>query len=245
MAGPLSQRFDSRLQPCTVEQFTDLALKVYQPETGYRFSIDPILLADHADPLPGDRIADLGTGCGIIPLLLSRRHPETRITGIEIQANLAAIAQKNILENQLTSQISILVSDIRTLVTADLGGPVDLVVTNPPYIKRGCGRINPHSQKAIARHEVALTLDELVESTARILTPGGRFMIIFPVERRTELLERSRYHGMGPCTIRFIHTHTRRPAKLFILTAQLNRTPRLTILPPLFLPLDTKTKTGY
>lgn len=233
------------MRPCTAERFPTHSLKVAQPETGYRFSIDPILLADHADPLPGDRIADLGTGCGIIPLLLAPRHPETRIMGIEIQEALAAVAEKNIRENRLTGQVTIHQSDIRTLTSADLGGPVDLVVTNPPYIKQGCGRINPHPQKAIARHEVKLTLDELLDSATRILTPRGRFMIIFPMERLTEVIDRTRHHGMGPFTIRFIHTHTNKPAKLFILTAMYNSTPLLTILQPLFLPLDTETKTRY
>ncbi|ACN14757.1 SAM-dependent methyltransferase [Desulforapulum autotrophicum HRM2] len=218
---------------------------MYQPKTGYRFSIDPILLADHADPLPGDRIADLGTGCGIIPLLLSRKHPETHITGIEIQGALVDIANKNIQKNHLTDQVTILLSDIRSLVPADLGGPVDLVVTNPPYIKQGCGRINPHPQKAIARHEVEITLDELLDSATKILTFRGRFMIIFPMERLNEVMERTRHHGMGPFSLRFIHTHVNKPAKLFILTAMHNRTPLLTILPPLFLPLDTTPETGY
>ncbi len=224
---------------------TNTAFKIYQPETGYRFSIDPILLAGHADPAPEDRIADLGTGCGIIPLLLARRHPLTRITGIEIQETLAAFASKNVRKNRLTGQVTILVSDIRTLVPADLGGPVDLVVTNPPYIKQGCGRINPHPQKAIARHEVELTLDELFACTTRILTPRGRFMIIFPTERLNEVMETTRHHALGPVTMRFIHTRATKPAKLFILTAIHNHTPLLTILPPLFLPLDTTPKTGY
>ncbi|MDY0222169.1 MAG: methyltransferase [Desulfobacterium sp.] len=218
------------MQPCTPE----FSLKVLQPETGYRFSIDPILLAGHTDPSPNDRIADLGTGCGIIPLIISQGHPGTHITGVEVQASLAAIARKNVEENRLTSRVSILLKDVRELMPADLGGRVDLVVTNPPYIKQGCGRINPDSQRAIARHEVMLTLDQLLAAATRILTPHGRFMIIFPMERLHEVVDKTKRHTLGPSTIRFIHTKKNKPAELFILTAVNNGNPFLTMLAPCF-----------
>lgn len=209
-------------------------LKILQPKNGYRFSIDPILLAGHANPLPNDRIADLGTGCGIISLILSHRHPETRIVGVEIQAALAAIARENVEKNCLTNRISILLKDVRKIMPVDLGGQVDLVVTNPPYIRQGCGRINPNLQRAIARHEVMLTLDQLLAATTRILTPHGRFMIVFPMERLHEVVEKTRLHGLGPSTIKLIHTKENMPAELFILTALFNCNPFLTILPPCF-----------
>ncbi|MDY0374236.1 MAG: methyltransferase [Desulfobacterium sp.] len=206
-----------------------------QPETGYRFSIDPIILAGQANPFPNDRIADLGTGCGIVSLIISKKHPETRTTGVEIQAALAAIARKNVEENKLTNRVSILLKDIRELMPGDLGGRVDLVVTNPPYIKQGCGRINPDSQRAIARHEVMLTLDQLLAAATRILTAHGRFMIIFPMERLHEVVDKTRLHNLRPSTIRFIHTKKNKPAELFILTAVNNSNPFLTMLPAMFL----------
>lgn len=194
--------------------------------------MDPILIASHAHPQPGDRIVDLGTGCGIIPLLLAHRHPETTITGIEIQKDLAAIAQKNMENNRLTTRVSILLSDIKKLTLSHLDGHADLVISNPPYIKKNCGRINPNLQRAIARQEIMLTLDELLSAAKRILNPQGRFMIIFPMVRLKEVIKGVKDHGMGPFTIKFIHTQKNMPPKLFIMTAINNSTPLLTIMPP-------------
>ena len=219
------------MQPYTPE----LSLEITQPEKGYRFSIDPILLADQANPSSGDRIADLGTGCGIISLIIAQKNPDVQITGVEIQPSLAAMAGKNVEKNGLTARVSILLKDIGEIVPADLGGLVDLVVTNPPYIHKGCGRINPNSQKAIARHELMLTLDDLLAAAARILTPQGRFMIIFPMERLNEVILEAKRHGLGPSTIRLIHTKMNKPPELFILTALCNSNPFLTVLSPIFL----------
>ncbi|MCP4115508.1 MAG: methyltransferase [Desulfobacteraceae bacterium] len=224
------------MPPYTTERFFNDAISVRQPEKGYRFSVDPVLLAGHAAPRPGERIADLGTGCGIMPLILSHRYPDTRITGIELQAELAALARKNMEENRLSGAISILTKDIRTLGPADLGGCVDLVITNPPYKKQKSGRINPDPQKAIARHEIELTLAELLASAARILVSGGRFIIIFPAERLGELMQGMEKNGMGPGSARFIHTKRDRIAKRVILTGIKNQRPIFTVEPPLFIP---------
>jgi len=208
---------------------------VFQPKNGYRFSVDPIILAAHADPKPEQRVVDLGTGCGIIPLILSHRYKETFITGIEIQKELAALAEKSIQANRLTERVSILLSDIRTLKPSDIGGYADLVITNPPYKKKKSGRINPDPGKAIARHEIELTLVELLRSAKRILCPNGRFMIIFPTERLGELMHEMEKNGIGPLTARFIHTKKEIRAKRVIITGTNNQTPGFSVLPPLFL----------
>ena len=193
--------------------------------------MDPVLIASHAHPQPGDKIVDLGTGCGIIPVLLAHTHPEITITGIEIQKDLADIAKKNMENNRLTTRVSIIMEDIKKLTLSHLDRHADLVITNPPYIKKGCGRINPNLQKAIARQEIMLTLDDLLSAAKRILTPRGRFMIIFPMIRLKEVIKGVKKHGMGPFTIKLIHTKKNTPPKLFIMTAINNSTPLLTIIP--------------
>lgn len=223
------------MPPYTTERFFNDAISVAQPENGYRFSVDPVILAAHAAPQPGERIVDLGTGCGIMPLILSHRYPETRITGIELQEDLATLARKNMAENRVSGTISILTKDIRTLRPSDLGGCVDLVISNPPYKKKKSGRINPDPQKAIARHEIELTLAELLATTARILAPNGRFIIIFPADRLAELMKGMEKNGMGPETARFVHTKKDRPAKRVIMTGIKNQNPVFTVMPPLFL----------
>ncbi len=223
------------MPPYTTEHLFNNAITVSQPENGYRFSVDPVILAAHASPKPGERVVDLGTGCGIMPLILSHRYPGTRITGIELQAELATLARKNMAENRVSGTISILTKDIRTLGPSDLGGCVDLVITNPPYKKKKSGRINPDPQKAIARHEIELTLAELLVTAGRILAPGGRFIIIFPAERLGELIKGMDKNGMGPGTARFVHTKHDRTAKLVIMTGIKNQNPVFTVMPPLFL----------
>ncbi len=223
------------MPPYTTERLFNDAITVSQPENGYRFSVDPLLLAAQAAPQPGELVVDLGTGCGIMPLILSHRYPATRITGIELQAELATLARKNMAENRVSETVSILTQDIRTLEPSHLGGCVDLVITNPPYKKKKSGRINPNPQKAIARHEIELTLAELLATAARILVPGGSFIIIFPAERLGELMQGMDKNGMGPATARFVHTKQNRSAKLVILTGTKNQRPAFTVIPPLFL----------
>jgi len=174
-----------------------------------------------------------------MPLILSHRYPATRITGIELQAELATLARKNMVDNRVSGTVSILTQDIRTLEPSDLGGCVDLVISNPPYKKKNSGRINPDPQKAIARHEIELTLAELLTTAARILVPSGRFIIIFPAERLGELMQGMVGNDLGPATACFIHTKQDRSAKLVILTGTKNQRPVFTVNPPLFLP-DSK-----
>ena len=106
---------------------------------GYRFSIDAVLLAYFADPRPGDKVLDLGTGCGIIPLILAYRQPNIAIYGVEVQTKLAELAVSNVRENQLEGRITVFCTDMKLLRPAMTAGPVDLVVCNPPFRRRGSG----------------------------------------------------------------------------------------------------------
>ena len=137
----------------TLDILFDGRLKVWQPRHGYRFSIDAVLLAHQVRLQSEETVLDLGTGCGIIPLILAYRHPDIISFGIEIQKELAHIAIANVDANHLQNQIRVLCRDMRRLKPEDIGGPVDLVVCNPPYHKPKSGRINPDRQRAIARHE--------------------------------------------------------------------------------------------
>ena len=116
------------------DSFLDGGLKVCQSRYGYRFSVDAAILAFHAIPdKPDARILDLGTGCGIMPLVTALRYPDVHITGVEIQAELAALARNNIEENGFLSRITIVEGDFLRLRSNDIGPPVDMVITNPPY----------------------------------------------------------------------------------------------------------------
>lgn len=204
------------MKSLTTDSFFNGCIQVKQNRIGYRFSIDAVLLAWHANPKPGDTILDLGTGCGIIPMILAYRHPKVKIYGVEVQEELADIAILNIIENGMENQISILCRDIKTLKHDDASGPVDLAISNPPFRKSTSGRINPNRQRAIARHEIKTTLYDVVETARRMLKLSGRFVMVYPAERMTDILTQMRASGIEPKSIRMIHSRKNTEAKMVV-----------------------------
>jgi tRNA1Val (adenine37-N6)-methyltransferase len=137
----------------TTDTFFNGKLHITQDAAGYRFSLDAIVLAHHTDTHAGERVLDLGTGCGIIALILAYRNPDIRVYGIEIQGELADLAVSNVGANHMQNRITVLCRDMRDLKPRMIGGPVDVIVCNPPYRKPNSGRLNPDPQRAVARHE--------------------------------------------------------------------------------------------
>jgi len=231
----LSNRFNLKLVKSTVDTFFNNQIKIIQPETGYRYSMDPVILAAQVIPFPGCKIIDIGCGCGIIPLILGFRYKNIHITGVEIQPELAEMARKNIAENQMSHQIQILHQDIKATRPSDFKGPADIVVANPPYKKKGTGRLNPDSQKAVARHEITLDMAHFFSSAFTLLKPHGQFLFIYPADRLSDLIK-----GLEPCNfrldwIRFIHTKNNNNAKLILVSARKGGPGQGTVRPPLYL----------
>lgn len=191
-------------------------LHVTQPLNGYRFSIDAVLLAAELEPQTGETVLDLGTGCGIIPLILSTRHPGLQITGVEIQSELARLAQQNIVENRYEEAIKVRNIDLKTLPDAETPGPFDWVVSNPPYRRPGTGRINPDQQKALARFEINVDLAQLIQTAARLLRRGGRFVTVFLADRLVDLLVEMRRATIEPQSIRAVQSHRGEAAGLVL-----------------------------
>ena len=193
-------------------------IRVLQERNGYRFSIDAILLAGFVWLRRGDRVIDLGTGVGIIPLILVHQgdDPE-QIVGVEIQEKLAALAQRNVLINGLDDIITIYQGDIKELHNVFQPSSYNVLVTNPPYYRVASGRINPSSQKAIARHEITCTIDDVLQATHYLLKEGGRIFVIFPAQRAITLLDSLRRASLEPKRIRWVYSREGEEAT-FILT---------------------------
>lgn len=225
----------------TTDSFFDGKLHIKQQAVGYRFSIDAVVLADHASPRAGDRLLDLGTGCGIIPLILAHRHPDIRVYGIEIQDELADLAVSNINHNHMQDRITVLRRDMRKLKPEMIGGPVDLIVCNPPYRQPNSGRLNPDQQRAVARHELTVNLMEVLQTVRRMLRTAGRFVIIYTAERIAELLAQMRLDGIEPKYMRTIHSHLEDEAKLILVDGVMGARPGVKIGPPLIV-YDAKRK---
>lgn len=214
----------------TEDMFFNGRLRVLQPREGYRFSIDAVLLAAFSAPEARDRIVDLGTGCGIIPLILGYRHPAVSITGIEVQPELAALAAQNVASNGLKERIAVICADMKSVSIQDVSGPVDLVISNPPYRKYRSGRVNPHPQRAAARHEILATLEDVTAAGARLLGIGGRFAIVYPAERITDLLTHLRSAGIEPKHIQTVHAKGHDPARLVLVSGTKGGRPGAAVL---------------
>ena len=170
--------------------------EIFQPDKGYRFTADALLLADTLHPQPNETILEFGGGCGIIPLILAKKYPTVKITSFEIQEELASCAKKNVELYALQNQILILNEDAREGWQKLTNGSFQRVVSNPPYRETGKGKLNPSSEKAIARHELSLNLSDIIQWSSFLLQPDGRLNFIFPSSRYREvtlLLEKSNF----------------------------------------------------
>ena len=201
----------------TLDTFFDGRLQILQKKKGYRFSIDAVLLSQFCRIRKKEKVIDLGTGCGILPLLLSQTTKAHSFVGIEIQKGLAELAKKNVLLNHLDDRVSILQKDFRTLKKVFPPGSFDVVLSNPPYRRYETGRVNPALEKAIARHEIEGTLEDLISVASYLLPPKGRCYLIFPALRTVDLLAALRSQRLEPKRLQFVYPHPHEDAK-FILT---------------------------
>ena len=219
----------------TTESLFDGALTIKQKRNGYRFTIDPVLLAHFVRPNSRDLVVDLGTGSGIIPLILSYRYPELTFTGLELQESLAELAKENVRSNGLSNRITLLHGDMTDPEVRSRLSHTDLVVANPPYTRHTEGRINPIQEKALARHEITITLPQLVQTASNILEPGGCFALIFPHDRLTELLSTLVDGHFEPSRMRVVHPKKDGPARRVLVESVKCGIKRCVIEPPLFI----------
>ena len=223
------------MNPLTTDTFFNGRVQVKQHRYGYRFSIDAVLLAWHTGPRPDDTIVDLGTGCGIIPIILAYRHPGIRVYGIEVQGDLADIARLNVQENNMNDRIFIRCMDMKRLSHDITSGPVDVVVCNPPFRKMLSGRINPDQERAVARHEIKTNLHDVIKTARSMLRTSGRFVIVYPAERIADILSQMRHFGIVPKWIRMIHSGKNTDEKLILIEVKKAARPALKIAPPLII----------
>ncbi len=204
--------------------------EIKQPSSGYRYSLDPFILADFISEKRITRAIDLGTGNGILALLAHTLHPEAFFMGIDIQREPLAYAKENFAGIAKSVFVQ---ADIRQANKLVKPGSFDLAMSNPPYRKADSGRINPAREKAIARHEIALTLDELAAAASHSLKDGGVFYVVHLAERSAELLHTLKIHSLSPKTIRFVHSREDEDAFLVLVAAVKKGKNPVTVKPPL------------
>lgn len=218
-------------------------IKVLQHARGYRFSLDSVLLSSFVELERVGAIADLGAGSGVVGLMLAARYEQARVKLIELQGPLHELCIKNIAANGLTGRVEALHADIRAL-PPELTGQFDLVVTNPPYRKPSTGRMSEGAERTIARHEVEITLAELLGAGARLLRARGRFCVVYHPGRLVELFGGMRAMRLEPKRMRFVHGRADLEAKVVLVEAVKDGRDGLAVDPPLFVyERDGKTYT--
>jgi tRNA1Val (adenine37-N6)-methyltransferase len=212
-------------------------LTLQQPRHGYRFSLDAFLLADFVPPIyhADSPVLDLGTGCGVVALLLARRFAQARFVGVELQTELLAFAHQNVVRNGLGHRIDVVRADVRTLPSLVSAGAFTAVVCNPPYRRVGQGRLNPNASKAVARHEIALTLAQLVDAARHALAHRGLLVMIYHPSRLLELGVELARAGCAPRRLRLIHPNPQTAASMVLVEAVCEGLDALEVLPPLFI----------
>jgi tRNA1Val (adenine37-N6)-methyltransferase len=218
----------------TLDELRPAGLKILQPAEGYRFSLDPVLLAGFARVGKGEAVADLGTGSGVIPLLLAARTQAARIVGVERQPAAADRARRSVLLNQLQARVEIVEADLREIKGVLAPQSFDAVLANPPYRSPGSGRRAPDAERAAARHELAGGLGDFLAAAAFLLGDGGRLSLVFLAERLAELLSGMRAAGLEPKRLRCVHSRPGEPARLVLVEGRRRGRRGMTVEAPLF-----------
>lgn len=219
----------------TTDSLFDARLKILQKKKGYRFSIDAAILAHHVPLKPMDVSVDLGTGCGVIPLILALQVPSAHIYGVEIQKDLAELASRNVQLNGMAGSITIVHGDMRDLGSSLKPGTCDVVFSNPPYREAFSGRINPEAERALARHEIKADLSDVVAVAELLLKPSGRFVVIYPAARAIDLVVRMRTFKLEPKRVRLIHPKPGSEAILVVAEGVKHGNPGLDVSAPLII----------
>ncbi len=213
-------------------------VRLYQSVEGYRFSIDSVLLAGFAVCSKGvTRVVDLGAGSGVVGLIIAKRYPRTDVLLIEVQEGLSALAQRNVELNQLGPRVQVLKADVASIICdgyADLIEGFDAVVSNPPFRKPGTGRISPYGERAIARHEIKLTLTDLIRTSSALLKNRGRFLMVYHPHRFNEVIYAMKEFFLEPKRIRFVHPDDNSEATMVLIEAIKGGGVELKVEKPLF-----------
>lgn len=190
---------------------------IIQRTGAFCFGMDAVLLSGFAAVRQGEQALDLGTGTGIIPILLEAKSEGRHFTGLEIQPDMADMARRSVAYNHLESKIEIVTGDIKEAGRLFDLASFDVVTSNPPYMNDAHGLKNPDLPKAIARHEILCTLEDVVRSAAILLKPGGRFYMVHRPHRLIEIISVMRQYRLEPKRMKFVHPFIDREANMVLI----------------------------
>lgn len=207
--------------------------RIIQKKDGFCFGMDAVLLSGFARAGKGAKVLDLGTGTGIIPILLRAKTEAAQIKALEIQSEVAEMATRSVVLNGLEDTIEIVQGDICQASQIFGAAQFDVVTSNPPYKLSGHGLPNPDSAKAIARHEVLCTFEDVAREAAKCLKPGGHFYLVHRPERLTELIAMMQKYGLEPKRMKFVHPFVDKEANMVLVDAVRGGKPYLRMEAPI------------
>lgn len=191
--------------------------KIIQNKEGFCFGMDAILLSGFAEVKEGEQVLDLGTGTGILPLLLEAKTKGEHFTGLEIQEQSVEMATRSVQLNDLEKKIDIVKGDIKEASKIFGGAAFDVVTSNPPYMTEHHGLTNLEEPKAIARHEIKCTLVDVIRESAKVLKPGGRFYMVHRPRRLAEIIQLMREYKIEPKRLRMVHPFQDKEANIILI----------------------------
>lgn len=207
-------------------------LRIIQSSRGNRFSIDALLLAASANIPANARVLELGCGNGVVAIALASLYGPAQVVGLEVQQGLADQAERSVALNGLEDSVAIVRGDVRSARTLIESGSYEHVVMNPPYFPKRDGRVNPNSERAVARHEVLGSLADFVAAARYGLVNKGSLLAIYPAFRSPQLLAEMSRQGLSPTQCRYVHPRPKQDANLVLVEARKDGGPQLRILPP-------------
>ena len=207
--------------------------KIIQDPERFCFGMDAVLLSGFAKAKEGDRVLDLGTGTGIIPILMEAKTNAAHFVGLEIQEDSADMARRSVRLNHLEEKIEIITGDIREAVSLFGAASFDVVTSNPPYMTENHGLTNPAAPKAIARHELLCTLEDVISRAAKLLRPGGNFYLVHRPFRLVDIMVLLREHRLEPKKMKMVYPFIDKEPNMVLIQASRGGKPRMSVEKPL------------
>ncbi len=210
-------------------------LKIIQNKNGFCFGMDSVLLSDFAKEIkPESKVLDMGTGTGILGILLCGKTNNTQIVGVEIQEEVAKMAQKSVELNNLQNRFKVICEDIKDLKQRYEEGSFDAIVTNPPYKKQGTGGTNENHIKLISRHEIAANLEDFISVASYLLKDKGSIYMVHRPERLADVLINMNKYKLEPKILKFVYPNYQKEPNLILIKATKNAKSFLKVEKPLY-----------
>ncbi|TCO78629.1 tRNA1(Val) (adenine(37)-N6)-methyltransferase [Marinisporobacter balticus] len=209
-------------------------LRLIQNPKGFCFGIDAVLLSNFCEIRKNWRVIDLGTGTGIMPILLAGKTHAKEIWGVEIQEEVAEMALRSVQLNQLEDRVKIIHEDLKNISKHAKDYSFDAVISNPPYMNPGAGLINPESMKAVSRHEVKCTLEDIISVASKLLKDRGHFYMVHRPHRLVDIIYLCRKYRLEPKKIRFVHPNKNKKPNILLIECVKYGKPELKFMDPLY-----------